>query len=303
MYTPEMLAATEDASGLKNILGNMLLPLVLFLYSSGIPQIIDILKKKDTQGYTFMPFLFLAINAFIWTVYGFHFGAMKMLQPFLGNFWGLIVNTIYVVVYACNIKDAEVRKKFNKVTYPLYGSFIVIAIVSWIPGAQSCVDPNAMYCWTGKLVVIVNCFLFTGAFDAFGYAWRKKSVQYFPILTPCLGFCASFDCIFYFILQNDMNGLVPNVIGDMLNFSQIVFYLFIACKYPQTWKKDLEEPLVDEKIDLNADIDEPNQKKSMLRQISDEAAKLPRKASGMARQISDEVNRMSPIEHEVKPKD
>merc|ERR1712113_910680 len=94
-----------------------------------------------------------------------------------------------------------------------------------------------MYCWTGKLVVIVNFFLFTGAFDAFGYAWRKKSVQYFPILTPCLGFCASF----YFILQNDMNGLIPNVIGDMLNFSQIVFYLFISLKYEQKWKNKKAE--------------------------------------------------------------
>merc|ERR1719277_1233217 len=174
-----MMLAYDDCIRLKNTLGNLLLPLVLFLYSSGIPQIKDILRNKDTQGYTFMPFLFLAINAFIWTVYGFHFGVMKMFQPFLGNFWGLIVNTIYVVVYACNIKDPEVRKKFNKVTYPLYGSFILIAIVSYIPGAQSCEDPNSMYCWTGKLVVLVNCFLFTGAFDAFGKTWETKSVEFF----------------------------------------------------------------------------------------------------------------------------
>merc|ERR1719413_92171 len=174
------------------------------------------------------------------------------------------------------MKDADVRKKFVKIVTPLETVFILVAMVSWVPGAQSCADPNAMYCWTGKLVVLVNCFLFTGAFDAFGKTWETKSVEFFPILTPCLGFIASFDCIFYFILQNDMNGLIPNVIGDMLNFSQIVFYLFVSCKYPQTWKKELEEPLVDEKTDLNADIDAPTEKKSMLRQISDEASKLPR---------------------------
>merc|ERR1739845_153158 len=134
------------------------------------------------------------------------------------------------------MKAPDVRAKFNKVVYPLYGSFIIIAIASYIPGAQSCTDPNSMYCWTGKLVVLVNCFLFTGAFDAFGYAWRNKSVEFFPILTPCLGFCASFDCIFYFTLQNDINGLIPNVIGDMLNFSQIVFYLYVNFNYEQTWR-------------------------------------------------------------------
>jgi len=38
------------------------------------------------------------------------------------------------------------------------------------------------------------------------------------------------------------NGLIPNVIGDMLNFSQIVFYLYVSLNYPQTWKaKKAEE--------------------------------------------------------------
>merc|ERR1712019_172969 len=207
-------------STIKDALGNVLLPLVVFLYSSGIPQMRDIMKKGDTQGYSFMPFLFLQVNAFIWTVYA----------------WGLLVNTAYLIVYAANMKDAEVKSKFVKVVGILETVFILIALVSWIPGAQSCSDPNSMYCWTGKLVVLVNCFLFTGAFDAFGKTWETKSVEFFPILTPCLGFIASFDCIFYFTLQNDMNGLIPNVIGDMLNFSQIVFYLYVSLKYEQTWK-------------------------------------------------------------------
>merc|ERR1712048_1481409 len=207
----------------------------------GIPQMRDMMKKGDTQGISFMPFLFLQINAFIWTVYAFHFGIMGMLQPAMGNAWGLLVNTAYLVVFGMNMKDAEVKAKFMKVVGILESVFILIAAVSVIPGAQSCAEPNSMYCWTGKLVVLVNCFLFTGAFDAFGYAWRNKSVEFFPILTPCLGFCASFDCIFYFTLQNDMNGLVPNVIGDMLNFSQIVFYLYISLNYEQTWKTNKSE--------------------------------------------------------------
>jgi len=232
------MLAEEADSGMTLWLGNVLLPLVLFLYSSGIPQILDIIKKKDTQSYSFMPFLFLAINAFIWTVYATHVGFTSMLQPAIGNAWGLLVNTTYVLVYGFYVKAPEMRAKFNRVVYPLYGTFIIIAIVSYLPGFQSCAgeDKNEMCCWTGKLVVLVNCFLFTGAFDAFGYAWKHKSVEFFPILTPCLGFCASFDCIFYFILKWDMNGLIPNVIGDMLNFSQIVFYLYVNSNYEQTWK-------------------------------------------------------------------
>merc|ERR1711879_937401 len=225
-----------SSSAVKDMLGNVLLPLVVFLYSSGIPQMRDMMKKGDTQGYTFMPFLFLQINAFIWTVYALHFGIMGMLQPAIGNLWGLIINTAYLVVYGMNMKDAAVKKKFVKVVGILETVFILIAIVSWIPGAQSCADPNAMYCWTGKLVVLVNCFLFTGAFDAFGKTWETKSVEFFPILTPCLGFIASFDCIFYFTLQNDINGLIPNVIGDCLNLSQILFYLYVNRNYEQTWR-------------------------------------------------------------------
>merc|ERR1712003_560804 len=160
---------------------------------------------------------------------------MGMLQPAIGNLWGLIVNTAFLVVYGMNMKDADVKKKFIKTVGILETVFILIAIVSWIPGAQSCEDPNAMYCWTGKLVVLVNCFLFTGAFDAFGKTWQTKSVEFFPILTPVLGFMASFDCIFYFTLQNDMNGLIPNVIGDCLNFSRIVFYLYVRFNYEQKW--------------------------------------------------------------------
>jgi len=226
---------------LKNTLGNVLLPLVVFLYSSGVPQMRDIMKNCDTQGYTFMPFLFLQINAFIWTVYAFHFGISEMLQPAVGNLWGLIINTIYLIVYAANMKDPDVKNKFVKTVGILETVFILIAIVSWIPGAQSCEDPNAMYCWTGKLVVLVNCFLFTGAFDAFGKTWQTKSVEFFPILTPVLGFMASFDCIFYFTLQNDMNGLIPNVIGDCLNFSQILFYLYVNTNYEQTWRTNKSE--------------------------------------------------------------
>merc|ERR1712048_671507 len=221
---------------IKDMLGNVLLPLVVFLYSSGIPQMRDMIKKGDTQGISFMPFLFLQINAFIWTVYAFHFGITEMLQPALGNAWGLLVNTAYLIVFGKNMKDAEVKNKFAKTVGILETVFIIIAMASWIPGAQSCKDPNSMYCWTGKLVVLVNCFLFTGAFDAFGRTWATKSVEFFPILTPCLGFVASFDCIFYFTLQNDINGLIPNVIGDMLNLSQIIFYLYVSRNYPQTWR-------------------------------------------------------------------
>merc|ERR1712019_166639 len=240
-------SSAASSSWIKDLLGYVLLPLVVFLYSSGIPQMRDIMKNGDTQGYSFMPFLFLQINAFIWTVYAFHFGIMGMLQPALGNAWGLLVNTAYLIVFAMNMKDAEVKAKFMKCVGILESAFILIAIVSWIPGAQSCGDPNSMYCWTGKLVVVVNCFLFTGAFDAFGLVWRTKSVEFFPILTPCLGFIASFDCIFYFTLQNDINGLIPNVIGDCLNLSQIIFYLYVNANFEQTWKtkKVAENTLAD----------------------------------------------------------
>merc|ERR1719326_2363423 len=119
--------AEESTSGIKDMLGNVLVPLVLFLYSSGIPQMRDIIKKGDTQGYSFMPFLFLQVNAFIWTVYAFHFGITKMLQPALGNAWGLLVNTAYLVVYGANMKSAEVRKKFFKVVTLLETVFILIA--------------------------------------------------------------------------------------------------------------------------------------------------------------------------------
>merc|ERR1712054_414463 len=103
-----------SSSGIKDTLGNLLLPLVVFLYSSGIPQMRSMMKAGDTQGYTFMPFLFLAVNAFIWTVYAFHFGIMGMLQPAIGNAWGLLVNTLYLVVYWMNMKHAEVKAKFMK---------------------------------------------------------------------------------------------------------------------------------------------------------------------------------------------
>merc|ERR1712048_995608 len=122
-----------SSSGIKDMLGNVLLPLVVFLYSSGIPQMRDIMKKGDTQGYTFMPFLFLQINAFIWTVYAFHFGIGKMLQPALGNGWGLLVNTLYLIVYGSNMNDADVKKKFVKIVGILETVFIVIALISWIP--------------------------------------------------------------------------------------------------------------------------------------------------------------------------
>merc|ERR1719254_429934 len=114
MYMPEMLAETQS-SGVKEMLGNLLLPLCVFLYSSGIPQMRDMMKKGDTQGYSFMPFLFLQINAFIWTVYAFHFGIMGMLQPAIGNAWGLLVNTAYLLVYGMNMKDVGVKAKFVKV--------------------------------------------------------------------------------------------------------------------------------------------------------------------------------------------
>merc|ERR1719230_150439 len=117
----------------KEMLGDLLLPLVLFLYSSGVPQMRDMMKKGDTQGYTFMPFLFLQVNAFIWTVYALHFGIMGMLQPAIGNLWGLIVNSAYLVVYGMNMKDAEVKAKFMKIVGILEGSFLVIAAISWIP--------------------------------------------------------------------------------------------------------------------------------------------------------------------------
>merc|ERR1712048_439202 len=99
----------------------------------GIPQMRDMMKKGDTQGISFMPFLFLQINAFIWTVYAFHFGIMGMLQPALGNAWGLLVNTAYLVVFAMNMKDVEVKAKFKKVVGILESVFIVIAIVSLDP--------------------------------------------------------------------------------------------------------------------------------------------------------------------------
>merc|ERR1712157_580717 len=110
----EHFGSSHAMTDTKEMLGNLLLPLVVFLYSSGIPQMRDMMKKGDTQGYSFMPFLFLQVNAFIWTVYAFHFGIMGMLQPALGNGWGLLVNTAYLVVFGKNMKDPEVKKKFVK---------------------------------------------------------------------------------------------------------------------------------------------------------------------------------------------
>lgn len=219
----------EDISGL------ILVPLVAMLYSSPIPVVRDILKKKSTLKYEFLPYLLTWANSFAWVFYFVHCGWKNDIQPFLVNVYGLALNTAVLIIFRAHITDDAVLSKFSLEVPATVLCCGVLCTASFIgvPLPCDCSDRSSAACWWGKVCVIVNCFLFCGPLAIFQEVWTTKSVQYMPISSIVSGLIASLDCTVYFLCKGDVNGLIPNVAGVVLSGLQAVFFVYIVHNYKQ----------------------------------------------------------------------
>eukprot|EP00931_Biecheleriopsis_adriatica_P104532 TRINITY_DN79198_c0_g1_i1.p1 TRINITY_DN79198_c0_g1~~TRINITY_DN79198_c0_g1_i1.p1 ORF type:complete len:316 (+),score=20.64 TRINITY_DN79198_c0_g1_i1:70-1017(+) len=224
----------ETGTGLiEDISGLILVPVVAMLYSSPIPVVRDILKKKSTLKYEFLPYVLVWANSLTWTVYFIHCGWQQNVPPFLVNAYGLGLNTAVLLIFKCHITDDTVRSRFSLQVSAAVVFMATLCVISFTAVPSDCSDPSSRGCWWGKVCIIVNCCLFFGPLAIFQEVWQTKSVQYMPVSSILSGLISSSDCAVYFLCKGDVNGLIPNLAGVTLSALQALFYIYVKSNYPQ----------------------------------------------------------------------
>lgn len=229
----------ESEQRIKEIAGYLLIPLVLGLCSAHIPSTLAICRAQSTMGYSFIPYLLYWANCIAWIVFSIHRGWRMMYEPLFVNVYGLVINSIVLFVYWWYIKDPILRRDFHTKVAAMSFVMGLLSLLSFFDDGHDCIsDPNSFSCWWGKITIVTNSLIFVGPFTVFGKVWATKSVEFLPF-TPCLAGCiASTDCVVYFYMLNDLNGLIPNFAGAVLSAVQLALYAYIVVFYPQGSETD-----------------------------------------------------------------
>eukprot|EP00929_Paragymnodinium_shiwhaense_P010651 TRINITY_DN115488_c0_g1_i1.p1 TRINITY_DN115488_c0_g1~~TRINITY_DN115488_c0_g1_i1.p1 ORF type:complete len:320 (-),score=44.22 TRINITY_DN115488_c0_g1_i1:125-1084(-) len=217
----------------KTVTGLLLIPLVIWLYSSPVPVMRKIWRAGTTGSYDFWPYILLVCNTLAWVVFTIHQGVEKYYEPFIVNCYGFVVNGTVLLVFRAKITDPGVKRRFNIAVPVVLLPMIGLAIWSFCSDKHDCEDPNSWRCWWGKVTIAVNCALFFGPLSVFSDVWKSKCVRSMPMGQSVAGLVSSINCCVYFFCLQDMNGLIPNMFGVFLSLGQLFFYLYMVHNYPQ----------------------------------------------------------------------
>ncbi|XP_002125273.2 sugar transporter SWEET1 [Ciona intestinalis] len=198
---------------------NGCIAVTIIMFATGIPQCMEMMKKKTTKNIPFLPYLVTNINAIGWIIYG------KMTVNFTVVFVNTIgagLQTLYMAIYIFFAADKS---------KPLVQSSVCggVAAVTWYIITQLANVIDAINV-TGIICCAVTIFMFASPLAEINTVIANKSTATISLpLTVTASLCSAMWTMFGLVLHDNFI-IIPNVLGFFAAFSR--FYLFY--KYPSS---------------------------------------------------------------------
>ncbi|OMO54172.1 SWEET sugar transporter [Corchorus capsularis] len=199
---------------ISGLLGNIS-SFVVFL--APLPTFIRIWKKKSTEGFQSVPYVVALFSAMLWMYYAFvKSGAFLLITI---NAFGCVVETIYIALYI-TFAPKQARMFTLRILLLLdFGGFFSIMLLS-----QFLAKGSKRVEVLGWICVAFATSVFAAPLSIMRQVIRTKSVEFMPFYLSFFLTLSAVTWLFYGIFLKDLYIAIPNVLGFIFGFLQMVLY-------------------------------------------------------------------------------
>ena len=165
--------------------------------------------------------VFSYLNCITWIPYGIRDSQEK---PIVCNIIGALLTLVFIIVYCAFINNLHVKKTLlsllfiiNLTLQDFYISYYIIKDVKTL----------------GLICMVFNILMYAGTLEKFIRIIRTHNYHLIPILSATLMFVNGFCWFIYGLAYNDINIIIANASGVVLEGIAIGMWCYLRKKYPE----------------------------------------------------------------------
>ncbi|XP_042506505.1 bidirectional sugar transporter SWEET3-like [Macadamia integrifolia] len=205
----------------------------LLLYAAPILTIKRVIKKKNTEEFSCVPYILALFNCFLYTWYG---------LPVVSNGWenfplvtinglGILMECTFIVIYFW-FASSKGKKLVALVALPVIIAIFTTTFVSTF----ALHSHRQRKVFVGSVGLVASVVMYGSPLVVVKRVIKTKSVEYMPFYLSLFSFLASSLWMAYGLLSHDLFLACPNLLGSPLGIFQLILY----CIYRK--KGIIEEP-------------------------------------------------------------
>ena len=229
----------EESDPLGDIFGWVGTAITIYLYFAPCVPFIKVLKGEikcsDSPG---LLLIFSLINSLLWIVYGL---LQDSIQLYISSGIGGGLTVIWLTIFLIFFAD----KKFGFALLLIFG---LIVLILGIAGVFFFFIQTSI---TGLVAMIFNILMYAGPGEKIYRVIKTGKYQLIPIFSTIGVYLSSLCWMMFGLYQDDINLIIPNVLGLVFSISQIgvfLFYYFQTKREEKAFKKDIHDVLKNEKV-------------------------------------------------------
>ncbi|GAB4860378.1 hypothetical protein Ancab_035536 [Ancistrocladus abbreviatus] len=196
------------------LLGNII---SFMVYLAPLPTFIRICKRKSTEGFQSIPYIFATFSAMLWVYYGLLKTNSFLLLTI--NSLGCVIELIYIAVYLTYApKQAKIQTFVLLLSMNLGGFCLIILLCHYL--AKGPTQVRAVGC----ICVAFSVCVFAAPLSVMKTVIRTKSVEFMPFWLSLFLTLSAIMWFFYGMLKKDLYVLLPNILGFVFGVAQMILY-------------------------------------------------------------------------------
>lgn len=197
-----------------NLLSNACIIFTIAVFSTGIPQCLQMVRQQSTNNVPFLPYLMTNVNNLSWIMYS---TLTRDSTVFIVNTIGSILQTINMVIYfrysSTKVKDLQQT-----------AVACLCLCICWIYISSS-TDKSFVTNIMGMICTIITVLMFSSPLTEMKTAMEKQSTDSISFPLTVTTFFCTILWVMYGSMQKDLYIVVPNLLGLLTSLPR--FYLFV----------------------------------------------------------------------------
>nr|UJT76396.1 bidirectional sugar transporter SWEET4b [Hemerocallis fulva] len=207
---------TETIRTVVGIIGNVI---SLGLFLSPAPTFVGIIKKKDVEQFSPVPYLATLLNCMLWVLYGLPIVHPDSTLVITINGAGVVIELIYIAIF---VIFSDGKKRLN--VFLIFIGEVIFTFTFGVLVIELLHTTTRRSTLVGILCVIFCIMMYVAPLSVMRMVIKTKSVEYMPLFISVASFCNGACWTVYSLLKFDLNILIPNGIGLVFSVVQLILY-------------------------------------------------------------------------------
>ncbi|GLT33428.1 hypothetical protein SLA2020_080220 [Shorea laevis] len=196
------------------ILGNIC---TFVVFMAPIPTFHRIWKKKSTEGFQSLPYLATLFSSMLWVYYASLKSGVFLLITI--NSFGCLIETIYIAFY---ITYAPTKARMSTLMLLFLLNFVGFSMIFLL--SHFLAKESTRLQVLGWICMIFSLAMYVAPLNIMRSVIRSNSVEFMPFYLSLFLTINAIAWLFYGLFLKDSYVAIPNILGFIFGFLQLVLY-------------------------------------------------------------------------------